>query len=137
MRHFNKPSKLCSKSGLRVVHLRGGDGADQVYTDEVHKLYDGVLDRAKVRFERLPAEFFQRNRTSRDLVSAAIGRAVGGRTPTRTEPAHGTVVFDNSRHYEVALGKGAQMTNSQLNVGEGAQINVSVVASTLSRAVIR
>lgn len=78
----------------------------------------------------LPAAFFQRNRTSRELVASAIGRAVGGRTPKRPEaPAHQTLVFDNSRHYEVKLGKGAQITNSHLNVGEGTQINVSVQAS--------
>jgi hypothetical protein len=79
--------------------------------------------------QRLPPEFFQRNRTSRDLVAAAIGRAVGGRTPKRPEPTHSTLVFENSRHYEVTLGKGAQITNSQLNVGEGTQINVSVQAN--------
>jgi hypothetical protein len=78
---------------------------------------------------QLPAEFFQRNRTSRDLVAAAIGRAVGSRTPKRPEPVSSTLVFDNSRHYEVTFGKGAQITNSQLNVGEGTQINVSVQAS--------
>jgi hypothetical protein len=79
--------------------------------------------------QRLPTEFFQRNRTSRDLVAAAIRRAVGGRTPKPSEPVLSTLVFDNSRHYEVKLGKGAQITNSQLNVGEGTQINVSVQAS--------
>jgi hypothetical protein len=80
--------------------------------------------------ERIPAEFFQRNRTSRELVADAIGRAVGGRTPKRTEePAHRTLVFDNSRHYDVKIGKGAQITNSPLNVGEGTQTNVSVQAS--------
>ncbi|HEV8004350.1 MAG TPA: GNAT family N-acetyltransferase [Planctomycetaceae bacterium] len=58
-RTIRKSREKFANSGLRVVHLRGGDGADQVYTEEVHKLYDGVLDRAKVRFERLPAEFFR------------------------------------------------------------------------------
>ncbi len=58
-RTIRKSREKFAKSGLRVVHLRGSDGADQLYTDEVHKLYDGVLDRAKVRFERLPAEFFR------------------------------------------------------------------------------
>lgn len=44
---------------LRVVQMRGGDGADQIYTDEVHRLYDNVLDRATVKLERLPAEYFR------------------------------------------------------------------------------
>jgi hypothetical protein len=80
--------------------------------------------------QRLPAAFFRRNCTSRDLVASAIGRAVGGRTPKRPEePAQRTLIFDNSRHYDVKLGTGAQITNSQLNVGEGTQINVSVQGS--------
>lgn len=79
--------------------------------------------------QRLPPEFFQRNRTSRDLVAAAIGRAIGGRRPKRPQPTHSTLVFDNRRHYEITLGKSAQITNSQLNVGEGTQINVSVQAN--------
>jgi hypothetical protein len=58
-RTIRKSREKFSKCGFKVVHLSGGDGADRLYTDEVHRLYDGVLDRAKVRFERLPAEFFR------------------------------------------------------------------------------
>ncbi len=58
-RTIRKSREKFAKSGLKVVHLRGGDGADRLYTDEVHRLYDGVLDRAKVRFEWLPADFFR------------------------------------------------------------------------------
>jgi predicted N-acyltransferase len=58
-RTIRKSREKFAKSGLRAVHLRGGDGADRLYTDDVHRLYDGVLDRAKVRFERLPAGFFR------------------------------------------------------------------------------
>jgi predicted N-acyltransferase len=58
-RTIRKSREKFAKFGFKVVHLRGGDGADRLYTDEVHQLYDGVLDRAKVRFERLPAEFFR------------------------------------------------------------------------------
>lgn len=94
---------------------------------EIERTGDVVPDKL---VQRLPAAFFQRNRTTRELVAAAITRAVGGRTPKRPEePVQSTLVFDNSRHYEVTLGKGAQITNSQLNVGEGTQINVSVQAS--------
>jgi predicted N-acyltransferase len=58
-RTIRKSREKFAKAGFKVVHLRGGDGADRLYSDEVHRLYDGVLDRAKVRFERLPAEFFR------------------------------------------------------------------------------
>jgi predicted N-acyltransferase len=58
-RTIRKSREKFAKFGFRVVHVRGGDGADRLYSDEVHRLYDGVLDRAKVRFERLPAEFFR------------------------------------------------------------------------------
>ena len=79
--------------------------------------------------QRLPSAFFQRNRTSRDLVESAIGRAVGGRTPKRPEEsAHRTLVFDN-RSYDLKIGKGATLTNSPINVGEGTQIAVSVRAN--------
>jgi predicted N-acyltransferase len=46
-------------SGMKVVNLLGGEGADALFTDDVYELYDAVLDRAAVRFERLPAEFFR------------------------------------------------------------------------------
>jgi predicted N-acyltransferase len=58
-RTIKRSREKFAKHGFKVVHLRGGEGADRFYTDEVHRLYDGVLDRAKVRFERLPAEFFR------------------------------------------------------------------------------
>jgi predicted N-acyltransferase len=46
-------------SGMKVVNLLGGEGADVLFTDDVYRLYGAVLDRAAVRFERLPAEFFR------------------------------------------------------------------------------
>jgi predicted N-acyltransferase len=51
--------KKFKRSGLRVVHLRGREGASALYTDEVHRLYLAVLHRAEVKLERLPAEFFR------------------------------------------------------------------------------
>ncbi len=51
--------KKFDKSGLRVVQLTGRGGADAIYTDEVHRLYENVLDRAKVKLEKIPAEFFR------------------------------------------------------------------------------
>jgi predicted N-acyltransferase len=51
--------KKLEKSGLQVVHLRGGDGLDRLYTEDVHRLYLSVLDRADVRLECLPSDFFR------------------------------------------------------------------------------
>ena len=51
-RTIKKSREKFAKFGFKVVHVRGGEGADRFYTDDVHALYDGVLDRAKVRFER-------------------------------------------------------------------------------------
>jgi hypothetical protein len=33
--------------------------SDQIYTDEVHRLYEAVLDHADIKFERIPASFFR------------------------------------------------------------------------------
>jgi predicted N-acyltransferase len=37
----------------------GAEGAAELYTDDVHRLYEAVLERATVRFESLPAEYFR------------------------------------------------------------------------------
>ena len=47
------------EAGLRVVQFSGGEGADKLYSDEVHRLYEAVWDRAPSRLEKLPAEFFR------------------------------------------------------------------------------
>jgi predicted N-acyltransferase len=51
--------KKFERAGLRVLHLRGGEGIDKLYTEEVHHLYLSVLRRAEVKLECLPAEFFR------------------------------------------------------------------------------
>ncbi|HVW01813.1 MAG TPA: GNAT family N-acetyltransferase, partial [Planctomycetaceae bacterium] len=56
---IRKQQKKFDKSGMRVVQMLGGEGADQVCTDDVHRLYLNVLDKAKVKLEQLPAEFFR------------------------------------------------------------------------------
>jgi predicted N-acyltransferase len=68
--------------GLTFEHRSGAEGAAELYTDEVHRLYEAVLERAKVRFERLPAEFFRemaRQLPQESLFTFAIhdGRIVG------------------------------------------------------------
>lgn len=47
------------EAGLRVVQISGGEGADKLYTNDVHRLYESVWDRANSRLEKLPAEFFR------------------------------------------------------------------------------
>ena len=47
------------QSGLRVIHARGAEHLDALFTEDVHQLYLAVLERAEVKLERLPAEFFR------------------------------------------------------------------------------
>jgi predicted N-acyltransferase len=47
------------RAGLRVEHVRDTAVVERLYTDEVHRLYLAVLERAEVKLERLPAEFFR------------------------------------------------------------------------------
>ena len=51
--------KKFQKGGFRVVQLTGREGAAELYTDRVHRLYEAVLSRSQVQFEYLPAEFFR------------------------------------------------------------------------------
>lgn len=74
--------KKAAQLGLKFEHRSGAEGAAELYTDEVHKLYEAVLERAKVRFERLPAGFFRelaRQLPQESLFTFAIhdGRIVG------------------------------------------------------------
>jgi predicted N-acyltransferase len=58
-RTIRKSREKFASFGFKVEHRLGGEGAAELYTDEVHKLYEAVLDRAAVRFESLPAEYFR------------------------------------------------------------------------------
>src|ERR1700722_1829271 len=42
-RTIRKSREKFAKFGFKVVHLRGGEGADRLYSDDVHRMYDGVL----------------------------------------------------------------------------------------------
>lgn len=46
-------------AGLTCEERQGRDGVDQLFTDDVHRLYLNVLDRAHVKFEKIPVEFFR------------------------------------------------------------------------------
>lgn len=54
-RHFRK----FESAGLTIEQLHGRDGVDHLFDDDVHRLYLNVLDRAEVRFERIPVAFFR------------------------------------------------------------------------------
>jgi predicted N-acyltransferase len=59
-RHIvNRSRRKLEPAGLRAVHLKGPENIDALYTDEVHQLYLSILERAKVKLECLPAEFFR------------------------------------------------------------------------------
>ena len=58
------------EAGLRVVQISGGAGADKLYTDEVHRLYESVWERAPSPLEKLPAEFFRQ--LARNLGEQAV-----------------------------------------------------------------
>jgi predicted N-acyltransferase len=53
-----RSQKKIQRAGLRVEHLRGNDGFDKLYTEDVHRLYLAVLSHAEITFECLPALFF-------------------------------------------------------------------------------
>lgn len=54
----HRSQRKFAKAGFRIAHLRGAEAAEH-YTDPVHQLYLDVADRAEVRLETLPAEFFR------------------------------------------------------------------------------
>jgi hypothetical protein len=74
----------------------------------------------------VPSAFVSRHGTTRPLVAAALGRALGGRRPKRDTERAATLVFADHRTYEVNLGPGAAISHSNLNLGDGQQINVNV-----------
>lgn len=56
---MRKSIQKFESAGFTCEELRGRDGVDRLFTDDVHRLYLNVLDRAKVKFERIPVEFFR------------------------------------------------------------------------------
>ena len=58
-RTIRKSREKFARFGLKVEHRLGGEGVAELYTDEVHKLYENVLNRATIRFESLPAAYFR------------------------------------------------------------------------------
>lgn len=57
--NIRKHFKKFEAAGLTCEHLRGRDGVEKLFTEDVHNLYVNVLNRAVVKFERIPVEFFR------------------------------------------------------------------------------
>ena len=57
--NIRKSLQRFDEAGFTCEQLRGRDGVDRLFTPEVHQLYLNVLNRAEVRFERIPLLFFQ------------------------------------------------------------------------------
>lgn len=55
----NRSLKKFERMGLRVEQVRGPVDMPRVYTDEVHRLYEGVQRRSQYRLELYPAEFIR------------------------------------------------------------------------------
>jgi predicted N-acyltransferase len=56
---IRRSQRKFARSGCHVAHYRGLEALPH-YTDEVHRLYLAVAERAEARLETLPAEFFRR-----------------------------------------------------------------------------
>ena len=56
---LRRSRRIFEKSGLRIVDRLGSEGAAELYTDDVHRLYTAVADKSEVEFGYLPADFFR------------------------------------------------------------------------------
>lgn len=97
--------KKFEAAGLRVVQMKGGDGADALYTDEVHQLYNAVLERAHVKLERLPPAFF---------------RELARQLPDQTAF---TFIYDGPRVVATAVSVFSQAVFHQMFVGVDYEVN--------------
>ena len=57
-RHVRLAANKLAANGVAVSILKGGAELCQTYTPEVHALYDGMVDRADFKVDRLPFRFF-------------------------------------------------------------------------------
>jgi len=95
--------------------------------DTAHSLVDEAVRRGAVDAQalaaRVPTAFLRRNHTDRDALARAIERAIGGRVPEPEHDATVTLVAQDNRQFHLSMGPGAQITDSNVNVG-GTQINI-------------
>jgi hypothetical protein len=83
----------------------------------------GQTDESKLA-QVLPKTFFDRNRVTRDAVASVLARAVGGRTVEEEVAVPATIVIGGN-NYQLNMGVGAAVVNSNVHLGEGSQINVT------------
>jgi hypothetical protein len=102
---IRKSQKKFSASGLRVVQILGGEGAAEIFTDEVYKLFETVFDRAKVRLEKVSAEVF---------------RELAGRLPENTA---WTFIYQGERVVAFAASLFSSVSYHQMFVGYDAAVN--------------
>jgi hypothetical protein len=108
------------------------DGRDWVYDLEIGRLVVAdVLQRGSSdlnAIERVvPAEFARKNKATVGEIAKAISDALGDDS-IKEEPNSATIIVNDHRH-SVNLGPGAQIKNSNVNVGEGTLIEVNDSAS--------
>jgi hypothetical protein len=87
----------------------------------------GVAEPAQLA-RLLPGAFFERNRVDRSLVEKAIASAIGGRSVREDSPVPATIVIGGN-NYQLDVGPGASIVNSNINIGEGTQVTVDGDAS--------
>jgi ribosome-associated translation inhibitor RaiA len=85
----------------------------------------GVVEPA-VLATRVSSTWLAQNAATREQVTAAIDRAIGGRVVRLHERTPVTLVINDNRH-QLNMGAGAQIADSQVNVS-GTQINVRAEA---------
>jgi hypothetical protein len=98
------------------------------------QLVEDIREHGGVDGERLarslPAAFFERNRVPRDLVATVLERALGGRTLSEEDVGMPTTtIVIGGNNYQLTVGAGASVVNSNLNVGDGTQIAASADAA--------
>jgi predicted N-acyltransferase len=55
---IRRSKKKLEKAGIAIARIAGGPELERLYSEEVHKLYLAVVERAESKLEVLPREFF-------------------------------------------------------------------------------
>lgn len=58
-RDIARSEKKFAAAGFRTETFAGGDAVAAIYTDDVHRLYEAVVERSHTKLEVLPAEFLR------------------------------------------------------------------------------
>lgn len=102
---IRKAQKRFARSGLRVVQMLGGEGADAIFTDDVYRLFETVFDKARVRLEKVTPEVF---------------RELARKLPDETAY---TFIYDNDRVVAFAVSLFTSVVYHQMFVGYDAKLN--------------